>query len=214
MRIPKPWFQEQNQTWHVWLDGKQHNLGKNKTKAQETYRELMQARRPSGSMTARQAIDAYWNWLKKNRAAETAGSRDRLLKSIGESVPETLKATNVRPFHVRAWIDANSKVKVVRSSHKGPRTGQTEAQETDRNISPTTANYRIALIVTVFSWAKSMGYIDENPPTKTSKPKRKVWQEFVPADLWPQVLELSTEQECIDFLTVMLSTGDCATLIL
>jgi hypothetical protein len=90
MRIPKPWFREQNQTWYVWLDGKQHNLGKNKTKAHETYRELMKARRPSGNLTARQVIDAYRNWLKKNRAAETASSRDKLLKSFGESVPESL----------------------------------------------------------------------------------------------------------------------------
>jgi integrase len=98
-------------------------------------------------------------------------------------------------------------VKVARKFHKGPRKGQTEVKETDRDISPTTANYRIALIVTVFSWAKSMGYIDENPLAKMPKPKRRVRQEFVPADLWPQVLALSTDQEFRDFLTVMLSTG-------
>ena len=41
MRVPKPFFVKKRKTWYVQIDGKQHNLGKDKTEAMTQYRELM-----------------------------------------------------------------------------------------------------------------------------------------------------------------------------
>jgi integrase len=57
------------------------------------------------------------------------------------------------------------------------------------------------------SWAKAMGYTETNPIEDMPKPEPRVRQEYVPADLWPRVLELATDQPFRDFLTVMLSAG-------
>ena len=57
------------------------------------------------------------------------------------------------------------------------------------------------------NWAMSMGYIDSNPIAEMPKPSRVVRQDFLPPDTWQKVLDLATDQEFRDFLTVMLLTG-------
>jgi integrase len=184
-RIPKPWKREKTGTWHVQIDGKQVSLGKNKSEAWAKYNRLMaQVTGKASNLTARQIILAYWDWLKGNRKPTTASSREKILKSFGDSLPANLKAESVKPFHVQAWIDGNPNIK-----------------------SPTTANHRISIIVGVFSWAEKFGYISKNPLAKMPKPRRRIRQEFVSADLWPRVLELATDEHFKTWLWVMLSTG-------
>lgn len=139
---------------------------------------------PKGNQTVRQVLDAYWAWAQSNLAAETCKSRKRALKTFGESVPRSLKVTDVRAYHVQKWIDDNQRIK-----------------------SPTTASDRITLIKGVMNWAVTMGYIDTNPIAEMPKPARAVRQEFLPPDTWQKVLDLATDQEFLDFLTFMLVTG-------
>ena len=52
-----------------------------------------------------------------------------------------------------------------------------------------------------------MGYIAENPLAKMPKPRRRMRQEFLPVDVWPQVLALATDECFRLFLHCMLGMG-------
>lgn len=184
MKLPKPWLRQQNQTWYVQINGKQVNLGRDREKAFAEYHRLMHLGNPDSNQTVRQVIDAYWQWAKRNLAESTLGHRENVLKSFGLSVPATLKASQLKPYHVQHWIESNSRIK-----------------------SPTTVSDRITLIQTVFNWAKAMGYVTSNPIESMPKPRRKVRQEFVPAELWQKVLDFCTDESFRDYLVIMLSTG-------
>jgi len=107
MRTPTPRFRKQNQTWYVQIEGRHIRLGKNKKEAFAEYLRLMHLGVPKGDHTVRQILDAYWNWAKSNLAEETCNSRKAVLTSLGDSVPWSLKAVNVRAYHVQkstaAW---------------------------------------------------------------------------------------------------------------
>jgi integrase len=184
MRIPQPWLRKATKTWHVQLDGKQVKLGKDKTEAFRKYAKLM-AERGEGirdtDYTARDIIDLYWEWMKGNRAATTCDNRKPLLISFSESLPELLKATQVKPHHVDRWLKPE--------------------------YSSATKSSRIALVVGVFNWAVRFGYLQSNPIAKMPKPTVTIREEFVPAELWGKVLSLATDQPFLDYLTVMLASG-------
>jgi integrase/recombinase XerD len=184
MRTPTPWLRKQNQTWYVQLEGRQINLGKNKKEAFAEYLKLMHLGVPKSDQTVRQVLDAYWNWAKSNLAEETCNSRKAALTTFGESVPKALKAADVRAYHVQKWIDDNKRIK-----------------------SSTTVNDRITLVKGVMNWAMSMGYIESNPIAEMPKPSRVIRQDFLPADTWQKVLDLATDREFREFLSVMLLTG-------
>jgi integrase len=52
-----------------------------------------------------------------------------------------------------------------------------------------------------------MGYIGHDPIAKMAKPTPRIRQEYVPSDLWPQVLAAATDEPFRDLLTVMLTSG-------
>lgn len=182
MRIPQPWFRQQNKTWYVQLNGRQINLGKDEAKAYQEYHRLMANGVPDRDWTVRQVLDAYWNWAKDNLAETTASRRESVIRAFGESLPANLKASQLKGLHVQRWIDAN-----------------------DWNA--TTQSDFITLISGIVNWAIGLGYMEKNPLKTMRKPQAVVRQEFLPADLWPRVLELATDQEFRDYLVMMLSTG-------
>lgn len=187
MRTPKPWKRSQNGSWYIELDGKQINLGKDKQVAMERYHQLMSARRLGkdvAHVTVRQVLDAYWGWYKKTHAESTVNHRTPVLQSFAKSVSAKLRARDLRGHHVQSWLDKEF-----------PDNG------------PSTLGTYIATIKAAMNWAVAQGYLESNPIAKMPKPRPKMRQEFVPADLWPKVLELATDQEFRDFLTVMLSAG-------
>jgi len=198
----KPWKRKQDGAYYVQLNGKRIYLSKDKKTAWEKFRRIQQTGQAPSSLTARQLLDAYWKWLQANRAPETVKSREGILRSFGESVSATLKAESVRPHHVQTWIDANSKVKTPKNKR-----AKKEGKETSRPIADSTKNTRITLIIGVFSWAKRMRYIPENPLAEMPKPTPTTRQEFVPPDLWQKVLELALDDAFRDLLKVLLETG-------
>lgn len=60
MRIAKPWFRAQDQTWYVWHNGKQVKLGKNEDRAKAKHRAMLRRGQPLADQTVRQVIAAYW----------------------------------------------------------------------------------------------------------------------------------------------------------
>ena len=182
MRIPKPWFRKQNQTWYVELNGKQINLGKDQEAAFAEYHHLMANGVPDRNWTVRQVLDAYWNWAKDNLAETTTNRREGVVRSFGESVPANLKASQLKGLHVQRWIDGN-------------------------DWGPTTQRDYITLVSGIVNWAIGLGYMEKNPIKTMRKPSPVVRQEFLPAVIWPRVLELATDQQFKDYLVLMLATG-------
>ena len=202
MRTPKPWFRSANATWYVCIDGKQHNLGKNEAKARDKCRELLNVG-IKGDHTVRQVLQAYWKWAKKNLAESTCKRRQPILESFSKAIPATLKAEQLRAFHVLKWVDENDtkRVPVKGKGNKGKR------QPSEKPISPTTAGDYISLVKGVMSWAESAGYVDQDPIAKMTKPARRVREFFIPAELWPNVFAAATDQQFKDYLGFMVATG-------
>jgi integrase len=183
MRTPTPWLRKSTNTWYVWMDGKQRCLGKDEAKAHQKFRSMCK----TGVLvdyTARQVIDAYWKWAQVDWAESTKDNRKRILDSFKASISGSLKAESLRRLHLDAWLSGCERVK-----------------------SSTTRNDYITLIKSAMKWAKVRGYIERNPIEDMPKPPRNVRQEFLPADTWPKVLALATDQEFLDLLTAMLATG-------
>ena len=51
-RFPKPFFRDDRGLWYVQIEGKQHNLGRDKGEAFRRYHLLMQAPKPVASTLA------------------------------------------------------------------------------------------------------------------------------------------------------------------
>ena len=187
MKLPKPWFRKQTQTWYVSIDGRQHNLGKDEAAAKRAYHKLMADEgrdSPVGLFTVRQILGFYWKWLVHNCAESTYSGRKPILESFGLAVSPTLLARDLRAYEVQRWIDNNDRIK-----------------------SPTTVGDRIGLIKGVMNWAETQDYIDRNPIAKMKKPAALIAQEFIPADLWPKVIALATDESFRTLLVVSLAIG-------
>ena len=73
-KFAKPWFRPARGVWYVTLDGKQVNLGPDRTAAFEEYARLIAApkevrRAPAHSLPA--VVDAFLEWIKPRRAPDT-----------------------------------------------------------------------------------------------------------------------------------------------
>ena len=70
MRVRKPYFREQTQSWYVKLDGHDVPLGKDEAEAWDHYHELMAERARTGKMQIANdsvvtLINRYLDWLEK-----------------------------------------------------------------------------------------------------------------------------------------------------
>lgn len=187
MRNRKPWQRSQNGVWYVQIDNKQINLGRNKEAAFAEYHRLMTARgqgQALGDDLLRAVLDAYWTWFKKSHKPSTVEHRGLILKTFAKNIPANLRIRQLKGHHVQKWLD-------------------TEYSK----CGPTTLNTYIGIVKAALNWAVRQGYADFNPIAKMDKPRARTRQEFVPPGLWPKVLELATDQQFKDFLTVMLSSG-------
>jgi integrase len=187
MREPKPFLRKQTQSWYLKLGKEFINLGKDREEAFEQYHEIM-AKRRTATAAAQDSVaylmDLRWNWVKKHGAESTADRMKPVLRSFKHFVGPKLKVHKLRPFHVSNWLDG-----------KFP------------HVSDTRRHTLITLIKTALSWAVDQGYIEASPIARMKKPEPAIRQEFIPANLWNDVLESATDQEFKDYLTVMLSAG-------
>lgn len=183
-REPKPFFRTQTRSWYVQLEGRQINLGKDREVAFQKYHELMTRRRTVGEFNnVAKLLEQYWQWCQRNLAETTCDRRKLILRSFKQHSGR-LKVGNIRAHHVQDWIN--------------------------EKYAGRSSTYHHNLITTVqgaFSWATKSGYIDRNPLAGMPKPRPRVRQEFIPADLWQKAIDAATDQPFEDFLVFMLTTG-------
>jgi integrase len=205
MRSSQPWYRKSKRCWYVWFNGRQRSLGGDKKQAYEEWSRLTQSG-VTTDYTVQQIIQAYWAWAQQQLAESTLERRKPILDSFSNAMRPTLKVSALRAMHVQDWIDAKAKQKVVVKRGK-----RGERKLSNSPLSPTTVGDYVTLIKGVMNWAVRMGYVDRNPIAAMPRPTARVRQEYVPADLWPRVLELATDEPFRDYLIVMLSTGARAT---
>ncbi len=106
MRQPKPFFRKQTRSWYVQLGKRQINLGKNEDEAKAKYHQLMLEHNRRAAViddTVAGILEAYWQWLKANRAETTANVRRPILKSYRVWIGTKHKAWQLKPHHVQGW---------------------------------------------------------------------------------------------------------------
>jgi integrase len=137
--FPKPYFRKGRALWYVQIDGRQINLGPNRDDAFDRYHQLManprQRRVASGSLAA--IIDAFLEWVEKNRSPDTYEWYRYRLQRFIEQHPD-LRASELRPYHVETWASGY-------------------------DFSVTSKRNYLRSIKRCMKWAKRQGYIDQNP---------------------------------------------------
>jgi len=187
MRKPEPFFRKQTQSYYLKLGKEFINLGKDETEAWEEYYEIM-AKRRQETVTADDSVatlvDRRWTWVKNNLSETTADRMKPVLTSFKAFIGTKLKVRKLKPFHVTNWID-----------EKYPHVGDTRRHTL------------ITHVKGVFGWAATEGYIEVSPIANMKKPEPAIRQEFLHADIWPQVIASATDAQFKEFLTFMLDSG-------
>ncbi|HEY2828017.1 MAG TPA: hypothetical protein VGJ04_10485, partial [Pirellulales bacterium] len=191
MRMPKPFFRKQTQTWYVEIDGKQHNLGPDKDAALKQYGNLIAGRETITDDTpVYTVLLAFLEWDKEHRAATTHDQYKRHILSFAASIPQGLTVRELKNSHVNRWIEKNYKGK--------------------------SANYRrnaIRAVQRAFNWAADdEQLISRNPVKGVKKPAYTPSNTIIEPEQWAQLvaaLEAQGEkgQAFLDLITFMRQTG-------
>lgn len=166
-RHPEPFWREARGCWFVQVGKKQIRLSPDRDEAFRLYHELMarpaeeiQVPAKQAALLAVQLVDDFLSWAEANRKPDTLDIYSRLLQKFCESIPKSLAADEVKPFHVTRTMDANSAI---------------WSANTKRNFAVTVQG--------AFNWAEKQGLIDRSPLRNLTKPARKAREQYVtPAD--------------------------------
>jgi len=183
-RTPRPWWRKDKKCWAVYIDGRRHNLGKDRDAAFQKFHDLMANPRKrvirSDSVVA--VIDLFLEWVSKHRAADTYEWYRQRLQAFAEHVDGSLTTRDLRPFHVQEFIDS-----------------MPHASGTKRNY--------VRAVKRAMKWAKQQGYIDENRIAEMTKPKGGRRELVVSDAEWQLVLNLVRNDALRDLLIVTWETG-------
>jgi len=190
MRIPKPFFREQTQTWYVQIGKKQHNLGKDKDKAQTKYHRLMSGRQDVTDDT--QVFVVFLQFLEWNKANKAPGTHEfykRHINSFAEFIGQNLTVGDLKPYHVTRWLA---------QEYKG-----------------TSGNYRRSAIRSLqraFNWAVKEGHLAKSPLAHVVKPPYTPRDAIVTPEQWDQLTAALQQrgepgQRFLELLTLMRQTG-------
>lgn len=191
--FPKPFFRPARSVWYVQIDGKQINLGSDRTDAFKQYYALMQERAECRSTpvienSSRQRlvvviIDEFLDWSEKHRAADTYRWYKDRLNSFCQTIDATLTADHLKPHHVQKWVDAKPGL----------------ASGSRRNL--------ISSVKRAMKWAEEQGYIDRSPLTHMKKPGCGRKEQVVTPEEYEALLARYKDQQFKDLLTITWETG-------
>jgi len=183
MKFSKPWYRKSRRAWFVTLGGRQIKLGKTKKEALDRYHELMAAPKkqkvPSDSLLA--LIDAFLDWVQRNRAHETYEWYRYRLQRFAEIHPD-LRAGDLRPHHVESWA------------------GSYEISITSRR------NY-LRAVKRCLKWAKKQGYIDQNPIEDLEVPAAEHKEIVITQAEYESLLSFIRNEQLRDLVVTTWETG-------
>jgi integrase len=184
-RPRKPWYRQSRNTWYVWIDGKQHNLGPDKEEALRRYHTIMSEapeKPSSGSIAA--LLDAFVVYCAEYKSPSTLRwyedyLQDFLdyLKSNGHA-PGSLAPSRLTPRLVRAWADQRGRAKRA----------------------------RITAVKAAYRWGHAEGWIEANPIAAMRRPAQTKREGMVSLKEMKAILRLSSKP-FRDLLVVSWDTG-------
>ena len=128
-------------------------------------------------------LDLFLDRTERHRAPRTYDwYRERLQWFLG-SIPDSLHAGQLKPYHVQQWLDG----------HPG--------------WSNTHKRGCITAVQRAFSWARKMGYVETSPVAHIEKPAATQRDTVITEDEYDNILAEVTDQEFRDLLTASWETG-------
>jgi site-specific recombinase XerD len=185
VRIPKPFFREQNQTWYVQIGKKQINLGKDREAADIEYHRLMAERgEPTPRITAHAVIDRFIAWAEANREPGTVSFYKRHLDEFKRAISPRLKAAELKRDHVTRWVD-----------------------DRYRGLSDNYRHNAIRSVQRAFRWAVDQDLIPPSKVASIQKPEQTPRETIVTAEQWEAIRAEVTDREFLDLLEILKETG-------
>ena len=149
-RPNKPWFRKSNKRWYIWHNGKQVNLGPDKSEAFKQFHELMAQAEPrelvrTNKLSLPELVDHFLEWVQRNRAPDTYEWYRYRLERLCRLHP-TIVAECLKPYHVEQWINGYE-------------------------LSVTSRRNYIRATKRCYRWGKSQGYLKFNPIAEMEAPR-------------------------------------------
>ena len=183
-RHPKPWFRKARGAWFVTLNGVQHNLGPDKKEAFDRFYDLMRQpqTRSVSSQSLAAVIDAFLDWVQRNRSPDTFEWYRYRLERFCQRYPD-LRLDDLKPFHVQQWVD-----------------GYPTLSRTSRR------NY-LRTVKRCCKWAVQQGYLAASPVEHLEVPGADRREALVSMDEYQRLLELVGDEGFRDLIIVTWETG-------
>ncbi len=183
MRQPKPFFRKFTKSWYVTIRGKQYPLGKDKKQAWQRYHEIMAEQAAVETLaTVAQLCDVYLDWCQTHRKPATFEKHKHYLQGFIATLGTRLPIAKLRKKHLTAWID-------------------------ELDLSTTSQNDAITIVLRVFNWALEEGHIEKSPLPKIKKPRRTRREIYYTPEQWDQILAHVPDPEFRDLLDFLWATG-------
>lgn len=184
-RPPKPWWRNDRQTWCVTIDGKRHNLGRDRRAAMQRFHELMARPKPTRALgdSVLALFDAFLEWCHRNRAPRTYEWYQQRLQWFADAIPKSLSVESLRPYHLQEWVNAHP------------------------SWSPGHVRGCITAVQRAFRWAEKLGYIDRNPIAYVEKPQYGTRDRVITVEEYRIILSHVNDEAFTDLLTAAWETG-------
>ena len=204
-RPPKPWQRKQTGAWYCTLKGKRVFLGHDKKSADKKFHELMvkPADVAGQRMTLYKLSQLYLDWVEANRAPGTYDLNKHHLKSFIGHVGKSLKAAELRGYHVTNWYEQLTVAPTKKEIEQAKSEGRTAKP---RRISTTTQSDAAGAVKRMLNWAVERGLIELNPVAGLRRPKRKRRDVCYNEVEWQTILKYATGS-FLDFLEFLSLAG-------
>lgn len=182
-RNNKMWFRKDRKFWVVTINGKRHNLGKDKKEATARFHELMAAKgdpETSGDDRVEDVICDFILWCKEHRADSTTGRYKELLVTFTDLYPD-VTVGKMGPAYVTKWL------------------------QTQTTWNSTTKRNAMTAINRVFNWAVKNRGLKFNPVAGMEKPKAQRRAKVVADDDFDWLLDNVSGP----FKELMIVSWDC-----
>lgn len=177
MKTPTPWFRKQTGCWYVELDGKQHNLGKDRDAA---FLKAADLTARCGS-TCRQLLAKFSLWVAANRAPKTAEWYERHFGPFLEAAGG-IDIHEMKPDDVTRWLGR------IPGNHN-------------------TRSGAIVAVKSAFNWLVRNELIAKSPVAKVQAPGKTPCEDFLSPQRWKAVAKAAAGDPVEDVLTVLRETG-------
>ncbi len=183
-QFPKPFYRRARRVWSVQLDGKQVNLGPDRTQAFARYHVLMRDRhKEMQDESVVVVLESFLDWARQNLAPRTYDWYGRHAQIFLDFIPADLLTSKLTPNHFTQLFA------------KHPR------------WSGTTRHGMCRAIQRAFNWAEEQRLIERSPIAKMKKPKCKARDVVIAQAEYDHLLELAKGEHFKELLIVAWETG-------